>query len=288
MNINIQNKISIALVLILIALFSTQCQEDLCEFINCQNGGNCVEESCECATGYTGKFCEENLHLLKTITFNETSVQNFEYDEMNRIVRRTFGSNSSISTEVKYNYLNDTIQFRFVYILDQDTVYHYLIDQSDFRMDYVVVDQFLNHRTKKYSNIDPNCGYFFGETYGGSSSFTPGTLQSYQEIDYFGNCSYNIRSYRAENDTLISTRELIMHGSNSIYQSAENRVVDLNYPYVTNKKNIETNTRYNSQGIVIENGSYTAEFLLNDDNYPVRETRTFLTGDVWEFQYEYY
>ncbi len=282
------NKLSLAIGLMLLAFLSMQCNEDLCEFINCQNGGNCIEESCECATGYTGKFCEERLYLLKTITYNEQTTQNFTYDEMNRIIERNQFFNNNTRVETKYTYLEDTIKVRLIDLLGQDTVYHFLIDQSEFRMDHVYVDNFSNYLTRKYFNIDSNCGYFNAEFYRGSNSFTPGSLSSYQQMDYFGNCSLIIKSYRAENDTLISSRELIMDGSNSIYQSAENRVVDFNLPYVTNKKNIQKDTRFKSNGEINLNGSYESSFITNEDDYPLSETRTFLTGEVWEITYEYY
>ena len=34
------------------------CQEDPCEGVECQNGGTCIEGSCECAQGYSGPNCE--------------------------------------------------------------------------------------------------------------------------------------------------------------------------------------------------------------------------------------
>jgi hypothetical protein len=38
-------------------LFSS-CKEDKCETVSCQNGGTCVEGTCNCPTGYSGANCE--------------------------------------------------------------------------------------------------------------------------------------------------------------------------------------------------------------------------------------
>ena len=37
-------------------LFS--CSSDKCKDVSCQNGGKCVDGTCECATGFSGKNCE--------------------------------------------------------------------------------------------------------------------------------------------------------------------------------------------------------------------------------------
>jgi hypothetical protein len=43
----------------LILIFSFfSCQNEPCDEIACQNGGTCIDGSCECPDGYEGSFCE--------------------------------------------------------------------------------------------------------------------------------------------------------------------------------------------------------------------------------------
>ena len=41
-----------------ILLFGVGCKEDPCEYVNCQNGGVCLEGDCQCAKGWRGDRCE--------------------------------------------------------------------------------------------------------------------------------------------------------------------------------------------------------------------------------------
>lgn len=44
-------------------LFFASCKEDKCKDVTCNNGGTCIDGSCECATGYEGTKCETAANL---------------------------------------------------------------------------------------------------------------------------------------------------------------------------------------------------------------------------------
>ena len=52
--------------LLLSLLFA--CNQDDCKSVVCQNGGNCFEGFCDCATGFTGEFCQDTIGTCDTVT----------------------------------------------------------------------------------------------------------------------------------------------------------------------------------------------------------------------------
>lgn len=66
----------------LAAIIFTSCTKDNCKGVLCQNGGTCMQGSCQCPTGYYGNFCEQstivyvnNTYTEMTITVNNTTQQ---------------------------------------------------------------------------------------------------------------------------------------------------------------------------------------------------------------------
>lgn len=47
------------LLTIFCAVLSTQSCTDKCDDIVCENGGNCIDDACECPEGFLGDFCEQ-------------------------------------------------------------------------------------------------------------------------------------------------------------------------------------------------------------------------------------
>jgi hypothetical protein len=58
------------------AVTYTSCNKDECKDVVCQNGGSCVDGTCQCATGYEGTNCETEIRtkFVKTWTAKDTEV----------------------------------------------------------------------------------------------------------------------------------------------------------------------------------------------------------------------
>ena len=77
-------------ILSILCLFALQACQNPCEFTLCDNGGQCVNGSCECPDGYSGTTCgQEDVPaqvLLKSITisdFPSTKSRNLDWDNNN-------------------------------------------------------------------------------------------------------------------------------------------------------------------------------------------------------------
>ncbi len=51
----------ILLAFLLLSNLSCKKEERLCPDLHCENGGKCIGDICFCETGFTGKYCEEEL-----------------------------------------------------------------------------------------------------------------------------------------------------------------------------------------------------------------------------------
>ena len=69
----IRKILSIAGMLLGLAIASTSCNSDPCKDVTCQNGGSCVDGTCVCATGYIGTSCQ-------TVTRDSANVAGKSYN----------------------------------------------------------------------------------------------------------------------------------------------------------------------------------------------------------------
>lgn len=263
-------------------LLAVACQ-DPCEGIECLNGSECVEGICECATGYTGEQCENRLYLLKTVRKNNLAFQTFEYDDEQRISKKTQQDLNGHLYVFEYKYENDTTVIQIINTVAQDTIsYHYYIDLDD-TMWYVYDQGKPTERISSYANPDQNCGYTYGELQNQAS-----TIFQYEEISYSANCDFTQSLYSSIDNSLISSIDVTMDDSESIYQSKNRFGYNPNFEFVSSQGNFKK-VVYNVPNIELGKMlSYESTFTLNEDHYPETETRQFEDGNVDFYAYEYY
>ncbi|GAB4404982.1 MAG: hypothetical protein OHK0039_05610 [Bacteroidia bacterium] len=52
---------TLSLLLLTLALLAAACRPDRCETLNCQNGGTCLDDACQCPEGFIGPQCTVEL-----------------------------------------------------------------------------------------------------------------------------------------------------------------------------------------------------------------------------------
>jgi len=58
-------------------LFFASCKEDKCKDVTCNNGGTCIDGTCECATGYEGTTCDTEART----KFTGTTSTSYRFDD---------------------------------------------------------------------------------------------------------------------------------------------------------------------------------------------------------------
>lgn len=83
---SISSKCKILIVSLFALLFSS-CEIDPCANTNCENGGYCIEGTCNCPVGYSGKFCQDklvpiwfNISKIEIISFPATKPNGYSWD----------------------------------------------------------------------------------------------------------------------------------------------------------------------------------------------------------------
>lgn len=60
-------RISLCFGLVFLLALVNGCKKDACDDVTCRNEGICINGTCDCAVGYTGPFCEDQITPQKVI-----------------------------------------------------------------------------------------------------------------------------------------------------------------------------------------------------------------------------
>jgi hypothetical protein len=108
-------------------LFFASCKEDKCKNVTCNNGGTCIDGSCECSTGYEGTKCEteSRTKFVGTYAVSESKNGGTAYAYGALISSGTGGINSLRISNISNNffaasYINATVDNSKLTITSQD------------------------------------------------------------------------------------------------------------------------------------------------------------------------
>ncbi|MFN0204594.1 MAG: calcium-binding EGF-like domain-containing protein [Bacteroidia bacterium] len=97
-----------------IFVFSS-CNTNSCNKVDCQNGGTCVEGSCQCPEGFSGASCEHQITCgLQSISYDNT-ITTFHYNAAGKVEKSTYSDSAALSQgtytfERRYVYANGNPQ----------------------------------------------------------------------------------------------------------------------------------------------------------------------------------
>jgi len=271
----------------LIILLFAQCNSDNCEDITCLNDGVCDDGTCDCPTGYAGEFCEEQLFLLKNYSFSDDDDYYkvfFEYDSLDRLILATTLENDEEIRKSRYEYDGDSLVIRNADLKWQEWYTLTFLRPSS---DMLIVKRvgFTGQLvTSNFSDLDPTCGYT-------QSRRTSNQFITNYNYTYTDNCDLTIERYD-DDGNLNSTIEIVFdHNSNYIFSGDDSAFLDVlrasEYYYMLDMKNVVSQKTFDSDGVLIGQGSFESIFEFNENAYPIKETVILQDRSV-EIFYEYY
>lgn len=287
-----------ALLLISCILLFSSCEE-ACDFITCENGGECVDGECECPFTFSGENCQIKKYYIKTITKNNNEVRTFEYDDaFDFVFKETYTINNV--TQRIYNYrfapdsfLPDTTELIIQNILESTEETHLMIDNSENNnRDFIYYHITQSTIEKKLYKALSGCSYNlvgnFELFYGSFEDFEEPKLISYQQKDSdSGNCNGLFITYDVTNDEPLTSIEIESDGSDPII-NRRNFANNLNQIFLINHPNISKKIVRDLNGYIDPTQSYDSVFIINSDDKPTKETRTYRNGIVDVYEFEYY
>ena len=88
----------LASMVIAVMVFFNACTDDPCKDVNCLNGGNCVDGTCVCATGYEGTDCSTEMREKFLGTYLLSGTDNMGNTYTN--ISTTIGASSSAVNKI--------------------------------------------------------------------------------------------------------------------------------------------------------------------------------------------
>ena len=214
---------------------------------------------------------QESLYI-KEIKLDGKSFRTYEYDDEDRLSSYTYFTNGVADFIDTFTYSDErTIRVGLLEGEEYNRSEYYWQDGSTIRQD-IIFDGTLT-RYILYNFTEETCGHISEELYGAS-----GDLQTTRTIEYVDDlCSRNETSVDARVDSNIT-----LDDRNSFDQNA--RI----FPFEAMGGNIISDTSFNRDGNIADAWSYDSEFVYNEHDYPISETRTYRSGKVEEYEYIYY
>lgn len=217
----------------------------------------------------------KDTQLLRRILLNGEALYNFEYYPDNKIKAQITLSGGAISGLTSYEYLNDTIY--------KTTSGYIFTKYKSFKSDsntltliqYNINDDLLFYYISKYSSSNCNLEKTetltqFGQLY---------TKTEYNYIDSY--CSYNSKKEFFNGEQ--KNKYAIIKDDKNNYSTSLNE-----WPSFEKKHNIIEYRKWDADDNLVLNSCYNSTFVYDNNNYPIQETRTSLSGITKVFTYEYY
>lgn len=252
-------------------------EADPCLNVECQNGGECDNGTCNCPEGFEGEFCEneviELLDLqLKKIVF-EDKIEEYTYFEDNKVMQRTVTILDSGNVLVEpYEYVGDTVKLTSG-----------IGDNISKEIKYYPISETISYRDETFlasGNMSRNI-YEFSEDKCSLLKIEVESTGQTVEYEYLDdNCSYTATNKTAEG--LVTSSSTIMKDDSNLYHRS------YQHDIFKGKEggNIIAGNFFDENGD--QSSSYTVEYEFNEHNYPTKRTTTSDSGNVSVVTFEYY
>ena len=213
--------------------------------------------------------------LLRNVFLDGQQLYNFEYYSDNKIQAQLTFSQGSISTVAYFEYSNDTVFKKLTGLFTSKSKSYLSGSNALTLLEFDADDNLLTYFVNTYESS--NCGL------SKTNKFTQfGDLYSVTEYDYIdSNCSYN--STNALFNGVEKSNYSILKDDKNNHRNSVNP-----WPQFSNNHNIIEYRLWNQNDNLVLSNSYNSVFVYDDDNYPIQETRTLLSGDIKVYSFEYY
>jgi len=216
-----------------------------------------------------------NSQLLKSVYLDGQLLYNFEYYPDKKIRSQTSFSGEAISHFLLYEYTNDTVYITISGIFSSKTKSYKTEANTVKLLEYDSEDNLLFFYFNTYSAS--NCGLKetksytrFGQLY---------IITEYKYID--SNCSYTSKK-ELSNGIQKNNYAILKDDKNNVLTSLNPR------PSFQKKHNTIEYKQWDANDNLLLSQSYSSIFEYDDNNYPIQEIRTLLSGTIKNYTYEYY
>ena len=213
--------------------------------------------------------------LLKSVSLNNVLLYSFDYNSEKQIKAIVTLSGGGISGFTSYEYSNDTV---------------YKTTNGVFSSKFKSFKTSSNTIKLMEYNNDNNLIFFYLSTYSSSNcqlvkseNYTQyNQLYTTTEYDYIdNNCSYNSK--------LMLFNGVQKNKYSIVKDDKNNYLTSLNeWPSFEKKHNIIEYRKWDTNDNLILSASYNSFYVYDNNNYPIQETRTSLSGVTKVYTYEYY
>lgn len=217
----------------------------------------------------------KNIQLLRSISLNNDIISNFEYYPDNKIRAQVNLSGGAISYYTHFEYSNDTIYKTISGLISSKSKSYVFNDETIILHTYDSQDNLSYSYVKRYSS--KSCGLSKTESYTQNGHLY--TVTSFNYTD--SNCSYNSR--KESSNGAQKNNYMIVKDDKNNYKSSINE-----WPSFPTKHNIIEFKQWDANNNLLPSNSYISTFTYDENNYPIKETRTSLSGVTKIFTYEYY
>lgn len=217
---------------------------------------------------------------IREVTRNGIVKSDYAYDDDDKIVTVRFYDNTGVfSSKSDYDFLAEKTVVKS-FDKNQDpllTSEYYEVDPLITRQDrFDAQGNLLNYFLYHYESAN-SCIYFKREEFSESDELISNLKYTFLD----DNCSFESIKTN-ENGSLISTIRFIHDGKKRFNNAAANPKLPIS------AGNIMEYSYADADGEVLPSSSYTSTFEYNASNYPIKETRFLLDGEIEEYLFSYF